>query len=67
MKVRYSVEGRFSATFTASKIVKDMGEAVRVCISLGLLNLKEGYKKYSNPILYDDQNNVIERMSEFVK
>lgn len=62
MKVRYVVEGKFSSSFTASKKVKDEGEAIRLVMILGLNNLSEGYAKYSNPILYDDNNTIIKRM-----
>jgi len=59
--LRYMVEDRFSATFTATKELKNEDEANKILMSLGLLNLKAGYKKYSNPILYDMDNKIIRR------
>lgn len=62
MILRYTVEGDFSATFTSKKKVRDKGHAIRVCMSLGLMNLKEKKVKYSRAVLYDDQNNIIDRL-----
>lgn len=59
MILRYTVEGKFNATFTASTPVKDETEAYRKAISLSLLNSKEKYNKYTRAILYDDNNNKI--------
>lgn len=61
MKLRYTIEGKFSATFTATKIVKHEGEAIRVALSLLMLNQKEGYKMYSSFILYDNNDQIIKR------
>lgn len=63
MILRYKVEGNHTATFTARKKVKDKGGALMVCRALSLLNGKEGYKKYSDPILYSDENKIIERLT----
>lgn len=62
MKLRYIVEGKFSASFTASTKVKSFDEAIRKTVSLSLLNQKAGYMKYSNAILYDDENKIIKRL-----
>lgn len=62
MKLKYKVEGKFSATFTATTKCKDEPEAHRKVVALGALNLKEGYKKYSNPILYNDDNTIREKL-----
>jgi hypothetical protein len=59
--LRYVVETKFSATFTASKNLKTEDDVIRLLMSLGLLNFKAGYKKYSNPILYDQDNKIIRR------
>lgn len=61
MKLRYIVEGKFAATFTASEKVKSQDDANRMVFSLKLLNQKEGYMKYSGFILYDNDNKIIHR------
>lgn len=63
MILRYTVEGEFAATFTAKKNVKDEAEALRIIISLGFSNVKAGYKKYSMPRLYDDNNKKIKDLT----
>jgi len=62
MTLRYIVEGKHAATFTATTKVKDRDEAIRKCFSLSLLNQKEGYKKYSTPVLYSNDNQLLERL-----
>lgn len=59
MKLRFIVEGNHSASYTVSKTVKDEQQAIRITISLCLMNLKAGWRKYTRPILYDDNNKII--------
>ncbi len=59
MKLRWTIEGKHSATFTSSKNVKTKEEADKTVVSLKMQNGHEGYVKNSRFILYDDNNNPV--------
>jgi hypothetical protein len=61
MKLRYTVEGKFSATFTASVNVNDYEAAIQQVFYLKIRNHHAGYKQYSNFVLYDDKNKIVRR------
>lgn len=60
MILRYIVETTFSKTFTVSKSIKNRKQLEKIIKSLKNINIKCGYKKYSNAILYNDNNEEIE-------
>lgn len=63
MILRYGVETKHTRTFTAKILVKDKEEAERKVKSLKQKNLKEGYTKYFNPILYTDDGDYVGHFS----
>jgi len=56
MILRYGIELDHTATFTASIKVKDQNHAEQKVKMLKEMNVKAGYTKYFNAILYTDEN-----------
>ena len=65
MILRYGIETKHRPSFTAKIVVKDREEAEKKVKSLKQKNLKEGYMKYFNPILYTDVGDFICSFDKF--
>jgi len=59
MILRYTVETKHKSTFTASKKVDSKNDAEKIRNKLINVNKNEGYSKYSNFILYTNDNILI--------
>lgn len=61
MILRYSVETKFSRSFTASKKVKDLNHAINSIKLLQRVNKKVNHTQYNNFVVYTDNDLIIKR------